>query len=222
MSLNFRIIINNRDRLITTKKLVEDLLERDTNRITIIDNGSTYPPLLEWYNKIASSIDIRKNENEGYLALFSTGLINEIKEEWCFYTDSDIQLNVKMPKNYQEIMLEYAIKLDSKKIGLALDISDIPDYYALKEQVLRNEGGWWLNQVEPNVYKADTDTTFSLIKKVDQYQSYRISGDFTSKHIPWYFDLNNLPEDEKYYLDHYDNKKLTQYTKQHKKLKEIT
>jgi hypothetical protein len=212
----YKVIINNRDRLSTTKKLVEDLIERDTKEIWIIDNDSTYPPLLDWYNNLPSQVKVFKYHNVGHLALFSTGLINEVQEDWCIYTDSDIQLNEKMPKNYQEIMLDYAKRLKCDKIALSIDVSDIPDHYHLKEQVIYNERFWWSNEVEPNVYKADTDTTFCLIKKVDQFSSFRLAGDFTCKHVPWYIDIDNLDEEEKYYIEHCSSDKLTQYTRQHK------
>jgi hypothetical protein len=218
---NLKVVINNRNRLSTTKKLVEDLLDRNTNFIWIIDNDSTYPPLLDWYNKIPKEVSVFKYYNVGHLALFSTGLINSIEEEWCFYTDSDIELNPKMPVDYQQQMLDIAIQLNCKKIGLALSVSDIPDHYRFKQQVLRNEDKWWQEEVSPNIFKADTDTTFSLIKKVDQFQSYRIAGDFTCKHIPWYFNIDNLDEEETYYLNNCEDHLVTQYSKQHKYKKEM-
>jgi glycosyltransferase involved in cell wall biosynthesis len=217
----FKVIINNRNRLTTTKKMVEDLLERDTKEIIIIDNESTYLTLLEWYNQIPNEVKVLRYHNEGHLALFGTGLVNQIQEDWCFYTDSDIQLNPNMPKDYQQIMLDYGLKYGIDKISLALQIDDLPDHYMFKQQVIRNEGRWWLDEVEPNVFRADTDTTFSLNKKVDQFQSLRIAGDFTSKHMPWYLDLDNIDEEEQYYLDHCADNKLTQYTKQHKIKKEL-
>ena len=218
---NFKVVINNRNRLTTTKKLVEDLLERNTKQIIIIDNESTYPPLLEWYDTVPKEVEVLRFHNEGHLALFGTGLVNKIEEDWCFYTDSDIQLNPNMPKDYQQIMLELGLKYGIDKISLALDISDLPHWYMFKDQVIRNEGRWWLDEVEKNVYRADTDTTFSLNKKVDQFQSLRMAGDFTSKHMPWYLDLDNIDEEEQYYLDNCADNKLTQYTKQHKIKKEL-
>lgn len=219
--MKFKVIINNRNRLSTTRKLVEDLLDRNTQEIWIIDNQSTYQPLIDWYRNVPSEVKIIKEHNAGHLALFSTGLINQVPEDWCFYTDSDIQLNSKMPKEYQEIMLDTALRLNSKKIGLAIDISDIPDHYFIKQQVIRNESRWWLNQVEPDIYEAHTDTTFCLIKKVDQFDSFRMAGDFTCKHMPWYIDLNNLDEEEKYYVENCSDDRVTQYTKQHKYKKEM-
>jgi hypothetical protein len=114
--IDFKVIINNRNRLSTTKKLVEDLLERNTKQIWILDNASTYEPLLDWYKTLPKEVEVKRYGNEGYLALFSTNLINQIEEEWCFYTDSDIELNPKMTKDYQEVMLYYAHSLQSKKI----------------------------------------------------------------------------------------------------------
>ena len=201
--------------------MVEDLLDRNTQEIWIIDNESTYEPLLDWYQNAPTEVRIIKEHNAGHLALFSTGLINQISEDWCFYTDSDIQLNPSMPKEYQEIMLDTALRLNSKKIGLAIDISDLPDYYFIKPQVLRNEARWWSNEVEPNIYEAHTDTTFCLIQKVDQFESFRIAGDFTCKHMPWYIDLEKLDEEEKYYLDNCSDHRVTQYSKQHKHKKEM-
>jgi glycosyltransferase involved in cell wall biosynthesis len=218
---NFTVVINNRNRLSTTKKMVEDLLKRDTNNIIIIDNESTYPPLLEWYKTLPPNVKVHYGHNYGHHAIFVSGVINEIKEEWCFYTDADIELNPNMPNNYQEIMLNTAIKYNCNKVALALKIDDLPEHYWLKEQVKRNEGRWWLEEVEPNVFKADTDTTFCLIKKCDQFDSLRIAGDFTAKHTPWYLDLDNLSVEEDYYNEHLGERALTQYSKQHKLRQEL-
>lgn len=208
------VIINNRNRLTTTKKLVEDLQSRNTTNIWIIDNDSNYQPLLDWYDTL-ENVRVLKHHNAGHLALFSLGIIHEVEGEWCFYTDSDIELNPKMPINYQQQMVELAVRHNIDKIGLALDTSDLPSHYVFKNMVIGNEARWWLDEVEENVYSADTDTTFCLIKKVDQFKSLRIAGDFTCKHIPWYIDLNNLDEEEEFYLSNNDSSRVTQYTRAH-------
>lgn len=217
----FKVVINNRDRLSTTRQLVEDLLERNTEEIWIIDNASTYPPLLDWYEHVPEQVRVLRYHNGGHLALWSLGVINEIKEDWVFYTDSDIELNPNMPKDYQRIMLDTAEQHGHVKIGCAIAIDDIPEHYWLRNQVLRNEHRWWTDAVAENVYRADTDTTFNLNRKVDQFASIRIAGDFTCRHKPWYVDINNLDEEEQYYYDHYDGWSLTQYTKQHKERREM-
>ena len=214
------VVINNRNRLTTTKKMVDDLLERDTKKIIIIDNESTYPPLLEWYKTLPSNVRVHYGPNYGHFAIFISGVLKEIEEDWCFYTDADIELNPNMPKNYQQYMYELATAYNYNKVALALRIDDIPDHYMLKNQVLRNEGHWWSQRILENVYRADTDTTFCLIKKCDQFDSLRIAGDYTARHTPWYLDLDNLSEEEQYYNDNLGERALTQYSKQHKEKKE--
>jgi hypothetical protein len=158
--------------------------------------------------------------NEGHLAFWAIGLDKTIGE-YFVYTDSDIILNEDTPIDFLEIMYNVHRKHCINKIGLGLRIDDLPDHYRYKNQVMRNEGRWWLdsNEVEDNVFRCDTDTTFALYKnKYDnQYDSLRIvRPDLIARHKPWYDDLNNLDEEEKYYLEHLGDKQLTQYSKQAK------
>ena len=46
------IIINSFNRLSTLKLLIASLEERGWTNIHILDNCSTYPPLLEWFKTI--------------------------------------------------------------------------------------------------------------------------------------------------------------------------
>jgi hypothetical protein len=32
--------------------------------------------------------------------------------------------------------------------------------------------------------------------------AYRAAGNYFARHSPWYYDTNNLPDDEVYYLQH--------------------
>jgi len=216
---NINIVINNRNRLTTTKKMVEKLLSINPNeQIIIIDNGSTYPPLLEWYNKIIDTVNIRFHKNEGHLALWATGLYKELGE-YFIYTDADIILPDNLPLDWKQIMFNIMMKYpEYKKIALGLRIDDLPENYLFKNQVKRNEGRWWLEEVESNLYKADTDTTFALMKNFGDncYPSLRICReDLICRHHGWYLCLDNLDDEEKYYLDHLEDT-MTQYSKQHK------
>jgi len=221
-----KIVINNRNRLTTTKNMVEKLLlTTGWENIIIIDNGSTYPPLWEWYNYIMNTpkfwgkVRIMFCKNEGHLALWSTGLYKELGE-YFVYTDSDIILPDSLPMDWKEIMLDTMLKYpEYKKIALGLRIDDLPDYYRYKYQVKRNEGRWWLDAVEKDLYKADTDTTFALMKNFGDncYTSLRICReDLLCRHHGWYLCLDMLDEEEKYYLEHLGERVTTQYSIQHK------
>jgi hypothetical protein len=213
------IVINNRNRLTTTKKMVEKLLSINSDEhIIIIDNASTYQPLLNWYEEIKGKVDVRKVSNHGHLALWGIGLYKELGD-YFIYTDSDIELNDDFPLDWKQVMLNTLEKYNYKKVALAICIDDLPDHYRYKNQVVRNEGRWWLNEIENGLFEADTDTTFSLLKNFADncYESLRIARkDLICRHSAWYLNLENLDEEEKYYLDNLGERVSTQYSKQHK------
>lgn len=217
------VVINNRNRLTTTANMVEKLLLLNPiEHIVIIDNDSTYPPLLEWYEYIANNprfrgkVDIVYAKNEGHLAIWATELYKDLGE-FFVYTDSDIELNADFPMDWKEIMLNTWKKYQCK-VALALKIDDLPDHYRYKNQVIRNEGRWWLEEVEQNVYKADTDTTFFLMQNIgdNRYDSVRLARpDLIARHSAWYINIDKLDEEEKYYLANLGERVTTQYSKQH-------
>lgn len=198
--------------------MVEKLLSLNPKEhIIIIDNGSTYEPLLEWYYSIQDKIEVIWAKNEGHLALWSLKLNKQLPELFV-YTDSDIELSDDFPKDWKQIMSNYYHKYGFNKVSLGIRIDDLPDHYRYKNQVKRNEGRWWLNEIESKVFTADTDTTFSLMKNVgdNPYKSIRLCQEnMISRHIPWYCDLNNLDEEEKFYLSNLGERVTTQYSKQH-------
>lgn len=212
-----KVVINNRNRLTTTKKMVDKLLSLNPNeQIIIIDNGSTYPPLLDWYESIKTKVQIEFFSNEGHLAVWATGLYRELGSHFV-YTDSDIELNENFPADWKQTMFDLWKKYQ-KKVALALRIDDLPDHYRYAGQVKRNEARWWLNEVAAGIYEADTDTTFFLIENFgdNQYKSVRIAYDnMICRHAPWYHDLENLDDEEVYYLNNLGSRVTTQYSKQH-------
>lgn len=197
------IYINNFNRLTTTKKLVEQLEILGYTNIHILDNYSTYQPLIEWYEYQCSAKVIPLNRNYGQLAIYNSGVIDQIKSEWFIYTDSDIELNEKTPADFVTGLINTAIKYNHTKVGLALKIDDLPDNQfttIFKEW----EAKYWAFPLEDNVYSADIDTTFHITKTANafQYKAIRIGGNYTATHLPWYTDFANLSPEEKYYLDH--------------------
>jgi glycosyltransferase involved in cell wall biosynthesis len=212
-----KVVINNRNRYTTTKNMVDTLLMLNSEeQIIIIDNGSTYPPLLEWYDGVSDFIDIRYHGNEGHLAVWATGLYKELGSHFI-YTDSDIELNNQFPKDWKKTMFDLWVKYN-KKVALAIKTDDLPDHYRYKNQAIRNEGRWWLNKIEKDIYQADTDTTFFLIENFgdNQYDSVRIAyQNMICRHSAWYLDLDNLSYEEQYYLNNLGSRVTTQYSKQH-------
>lgn len=198
------IILNNFNRLSTTKKLADDLSKLGYTNIHILDNNSTYSPLLDWYEHCPYKVELL-GKNYGQLAVYNSDYINKFTG-WVAYSDSDIELNPNTPRGFVEKMQDTAENYNAPKVGLALRIDDLPTTrYGL--YVKSEEQKFWLYSVEHQIYKAWVDTTFSIIR-VGQpftYEALRVGGDFTAKHIPWYLNYDNLSEEEKYYIEHSDS-----------------
>lgn len=201
--MNIPIFINNFNRLSTTKKLVDDLQRFGYHNITILDNDSTYPPLLAWYETRPCRVVLLGRNMQSY-ALWDCGELNSVSgEPWVVYTDSDIELNPLTPNNFIEILIEKAEKYGERKSGLALSLENLPSN-PYTEHYKNWEQKFWEKELEPDVYDAQLDTTFCIIKPTDsiQYKAIRVAGNLTAIHRPWLVDFQNLDEEEQYYLDH--------------------
>ena len=111
---NIPIIINNFNRLSMLKKLIMGLELRGYTNIWIIDNNSTYPPLLEWMDEMKDKYHfVRLQTNVGHLSLFETGLYKRFWKGYYIYTDSDISIPDYVPADFVEflwnVMPEYAV-----------------------------------------------------------------------------------------------------------------
>lgn len=202
------IIINNFNRLIYLKKLIKSLQLRGYSNIIILDNKSTYPPLLDWYQNECDVKIIYLNENFGHIALWKSGIISQFDHDYFCYTDPDLELLEQCPENFLMLML-YKIKHlpFAEKIGLSLKIADIPDCYAYKDKVLNNESRFY-EIFENGMYRADIDTTFAIYKPyasggyVDNIITYRMPYPIQCRHLPWYEDSSVVSDEDKYYLAH--------------------
>lgn len=207
--LSIPIIIINYNRLADLKTLVSFLKERHHNNIIIVDNASTYLPLLEYYKKIETSVTIeRMDRNYGHMVFWENqDLYNKYSSGYHIITDSDIIPHKDLPTNYLKQLMDILDRnKDITKVGFALKIDDIPDYYQHKSKVLEWEKKHWENPVGDNLYRNELDTTFAIYPPRYQYDLHnfyfaiRVAGDFTAQHNGWYIDDQNLTEEEQYYF----------------------
>lgn len=200
------IIINNRNRLEYLEMLINSLEKKGYFNIFIIDNNSTYPPLLEFYDNRCSYKVFRLKRNVGYTALWDTGLIKKFRKNYFVYTDSDVVLTDECPDDILQVLLAFLKKYPGvHKVGPALEISDLPR--CNKERVLKVESKFWEHQIseKPVAYKACIDTTFALHRPWSFkhmgifYSQIRVGSPYTAKHMPWYEDPENLSKESLYY-----------------------
>jgi len=204
---NIPIILCNRNRLTTTRNLVNQLVERGYKNLYIIDAVSTYEPLLEWYKEQKDAEIIYMKQNIGHKVLWNSDILQRFKEyPFIVYSDSDISLNPNTPPNFIETMIKVCKDYKMDKVGLAINISNLPNYPE-SSRAGAFEQQWWQTKIpsmEHELYLSDVDTTFCLLRngKPFTYRALRIAGDFTCDHMPWYNDPKNLSDEEKYYIEH--------------------
>ena len=204
---NIPIFINNYNRLSTLKKLINDLEIRGYYNIKILDNVSTYPPLLEFYEKTPHKV-YRLKKNYGAKALWKSGLWYRIINRYFVYTDSDLSLIEDCPDDFMEVFYKKLVVYPkAHKIGFSLKIDDLPDHYRLKNNVIEWERRYFLEELEPNLFVAPIDTTFALYRPFSRRGKrdgsdlmLRTGAPYQLRHLPWYEDSNNPSEEEKFYL----------------------
>ena len=175
------------------KNSVEQL-RKYTKNIHIIDNKSTYMPLLEYYDTEYEFFLDKMDANYGHLVWLR-------QMYWKFprifaMSDPDLQFNQNLPHNFLTIMENLTNEYKKGKVGFALDLSDSELFF--KEQSYTEgisieewEKRFWLRKIdhqEYELYNAGVDTTFCVVNKAfeETHNAIRMGGDFTCKHIPWY------------------------------------
>lgn len=204
-SFSTPIIINNRNRYTYLLQLISWLEKNNYTNIYIIDNDSTYKPLIDYYKTTKHKVFFLNN-NVGYMALWKTKIFEEFKNDYYVYTDPDVIPNKNCPADvvYQLFKVLRA-NFYIEKCGAALKIDDLPDFYKNKHSVIADEKKHWDKKVSGFVYDAPVDTTFALYRPLasgnaEDCKSYRLSGNYDFHHLPWYENSSNPTEEDKYYI----------------------
>jgi hypothetical protein len=195
-----------RDRVSDLRLLVAWLLEAGMQSITLLDNASTYPPLLEYYSLLESgyALDfpvkvVRLGRNLGHLALFQSGL----QPPGAFFL-SDPDLIPLGPPSGIHYLWELSQRYPAfQKLGFGLELEGA----TMPQPVLEAERGFWAPQLrlEAGVYRAPIDTTFALWLPGRQLNGIRTGHPHVMRHTSYFTDysrLDLLSEEERYYLAH--------------------
>jgi hypothetical protein len=201
------IVINNFNRLGYLKSLISRLEKDGYSQIFILDNASSYPPLLEYYERECRHEVLRLSENLGHLALWKSAYWPRFRNRFYVYTDPDVVPAEDCPPDFMQVFLN-ALKgnmlLD--KVGFSLRIDNLPDSYARKSEVLDHERQFWSRINKAGFFDAPLDTTFALYrpgcKGGAELRSWRSRPPYQALHLPWYEDTAKLNEEQAYYYAH--------------------
>lgn len=187
---------------------VSQLINLEVSKIVVVDNNSTYPPLLEYYDKNKGKFQlIRMDQNYGHNVV--TKCFYDHLPEVFAITDPDLKFNPELPKNFLEQLYELSVAHNAYKVGMSLDISE-PHLFNKRmrffgESIEGWERRFWISPIEDEkyqLYNAEIDTTFAVYNKknISGNKQIRVAGNFTAKHLPWYLAEKIPSEEREFYL----------------------
>jgi hypothetical protein len=204
------IIIISYNQLNYLKLLIEFLQISGYNNIVIIDNNSSYIPLLEYFEDIKKNVTIHKlDDNFGHKVFWKFTKFQKLyAENYFVLTDPDIIPDKDCPKDF----LFYFLKRLNEnkfatKVGFSLVTSDIPDCNIDKKVIIEWEKQFQLNKNNDGDFIANIDTTFALYKPFrfisnnNFYKAIRTKHPYLARHGGWYIDQKSLTEEQKFYIE---------------------
>ena len=181
-------------------------------RVLLLDNASSFEPLLDYYRESPHEV-VRLPENLGARALWLAGLV---PNTWFVYTDPDIVPIEACPLDLVDYLYELLFRFpDAPKAGVGLYLDDVPESNA---KLLAHER----RLLEPNhphwggplpgatatfspVYDSWVDTTLALYRPGSEWflRSLRTGWPYQARHLSasWYYPDDPSDED-RYYLGH--------------------
>jgi len=204
---NIDVFVISFNRLTYLKSIINWLEKAGFENIHIIDNNSTYPPLLE-YLKFSKHDVCIMDKNYGHLVVWACGKFNDIlNNKYYIVSDCDILPVNECTSNVTEYFLSILNKYRHlTKVGFALKVDDLPDQYLFKDVVVDWEKKFWTKKIDKGLFDAPIDTTFALYRpgifpnNKYWYKSIRTDYPYVARHLPWYSDSSKISEEDQFYL----------------------
>ena len=201
----YPIIINNFNRLEWLEHQVEWLQRIGQTNIHIIDNASTYEPLLKYYKRVSATIYML-DRNIGHEAFWRTHIHQRLGKYYHVYTDPDVLPDDNTPDDFMVYFKDILDRHPSvKKVGFGLTTDNLPDHYPKKNEVIKWEASLDQEILEKNVFRSKIDTTFALYRPGAAFQCWeetlRTGSPYLLRHMPWYEDPKHLSEESIFYLE---------------------
>lgn len=210
------VFVINRDNLERGfRRQVEWLRRIGIQQINVVDNGSTYAPLLKYYEDNSWLNVIRKDANLGPWVFWETKMYETVNTPYIV-SDADVAPDKNCPDDLIAQLLLLQEKHVDKvlKVGPGLRIDNLPDTYIHKETVIAHETQFSLEAHKykldgaPEMFEALIDTTFALYRAgeanytTDWCKHFRLAAPYVFEHVPWTEDSTIANEEREYYSSH--------------------
>ena len=158
----------------------------DVGDVVIVDNGSTYEPLLEWYETHPCEVVMLPNSKIGNRAPWTHGIVDRY-EKYYVITDPDLGIETT-PDDTLQYLAEKENALSLGKIGLALDWSSVKLSSPCFDHCQGHEKRRYEHSRVRSNIRIDTviDTTFALYSQ----RIFKVGGGcaqppYSARHYMW-------------------------------------
>lgn len=199
------------------------LLSEQGHEIIFIDNGSTYEPLLDYYDKC--NLQVIRLKNIGNRAAWDAGIVTNL-DEYYVSTDPDYDLSM-VPSDWPEVLMEgFKQYPQYHKFGLSWDESQVPPENPawIADEMYKYPQGHpltWSSALPNNWYNYPCDSSFAIHKPHVPFDigGIRKGRPYTGVHLPWHITLEPsknpnaryvlMDEEIYYYFTHCENSSFT-------------
>jgi hypothetical protein len=202
------LIIVNYNQLTYVRNLANWWRWYSDGDLYVLDNASTYQPLLDYYFQdkelhVQRCLENKAPEN---LRAFLDSFVHE-RYPYYVISDADVSPHPATPPNFLEVLKHAITDMGFHHAGFGLISSDLPAWSIDRVNTLRNEASMHTEPVTVTYegqqyqgFKAPIDTTFAMftienggwyapMKIEDWTSSLRI---FDAFHLPWYLDGDRI------------------------------
>lgn len=220
----YGLFIISFNRVFVLKRALKSFQKFFKNQhIYIIDKGSDYTPLLEYYLEL---------QKAGINIIYSTPMlsgadgpgglndihieIDKFKDDFQFYavTDPDISIE-NCDTDFLSTLSEMLDAMPEIDIaGPMLKIDDIPEEYPAREFCFtRHVEQFWhkapksifINNKDVYYQEAPIDSTFGLLRSATTFKrllnGVRLYNPYEGLHLDWYITPDTITDDQKNYMD---------------------
>lgn len=199
-----RCVINNHD-LLTWPKAMAEKLASQGHEVIFADNGSTWQPLLDWYE--SCPFQVVKMDNLGQHGAWIGAPQLMADQDFYVVTDPDLDIS-GMPDDWPEIFID-EVKRTKVKAGPHLYDDKIPtrnhtwDLGAYLYPDGNNPACWAKGLLMHRPGKVDfwnfpIDTTFAVYPKGAKYKDIagtRADVPYCARHLPWHVVVEPNPNE---------------------------
>jgi hypothetical protein len=205
------VYITNRNLLTWPKKMAEIFATQGHN-VTIVDNNSSWPPLLDWYNKCPHKVARINNNDFGCGSPWWSNIITDISEHYVT-CDADLGLE-DVPSDWPDVCIEALEKYNVPKIGLSLKDTDCPSQnpaYLIDQFDKFPKGNpdvWKWYDDKGKYCNFPVDYHFNVWNKNERPTNFatypcgiRTNKPYTARHLPWHLVMKKDKKEKSFQIE---------------------